>query len=160
MRDASELSMFSKALSQAPDAISAFAILEEASTRSFDHILFTCLRFDYDRRIVSRLYSTREDVSPTGGSKPFPHGVWADRIITEGGCYIGNSRVDLRDVFYDYEALWEIGCESVMNIPARWRSRTVGSLNILGRANRFDLVSASWFSLFAQLTVPLFLETG
>lgn len=149
---------FSMALAQAPDTASAFAILEERSRNLFDHILFTCLRFDYDGQVMTRLYSNREDVCPSGGSKPFPSGIWADRIITSGVHYVGNSRVDLQSVFSDYEALWAIGCESVMNIPVRWRGRTVGSLNILGRANQFDQETAVQFSMLAQLAVPLFLQ--
>lgn len=152
------LPSFSNALAQAPDAASAFAILEERSRHLFDHILFTCLRFDYDGQVMTRLYSNREDVCPSGGSKPFPSGIWADRIITSGVHYVGTSRVDLQSVFSDYEALWAIGCESVMNIPARWRGRTVGSLNILGRANQFDQEAVGQFSMLAQLAVPLFLQ--
>ena len=48
-------------------------------------------------------------------------------------------------MFFDYEALWAIGCESVLNVSVRWRNRTVGSLNILRRAGQFDQDAASLF---------------
>jgi hypothetical protein len=159
MSDVSELAKFSKALSRAVDTLSAFEVVEHKSRELFDHILFTALSFDYDAGVVTRLYSNRADVSPTGGTKPFPSGIWADRIITDGSCYIGNDRQDLKDVFFDYEALWAIGCESVLNVSVRWRNRTVGSLNILGRAGQFDQDAASLFCVFGQLTVPLFLKS-
>jgi hypothetical protein len=145
-------------LTGATTARATFSALEEHSARLHEHLLFTCLRFDYDDQVMSRLYSNREDVSPTGGSKPLPSGPWADRLIMEGKSYIGRSRQDLKDVFFDYEALWAVGCESVMNVPVRWQDRTVGSINILGRAAQFDEETASQFSVFAQLAVPLFLK--
>jgi hypothetical protein len=145
-------------LARSPTEQRAFEALEAQSRQLFDHILFTCLRFDYDRQVMARLYSNREDVMPTGGTKPMPSGVWADQLLSDGRAYIGNHREDLRTVFFDYEALWAIGCESTMNVPVRWRNRTVGSFNILARAGQFGAGSEELFRTSAQLSVPLFLQ--
>lgn len=153
-----DLSTFRNELADAVNHQRAFEALEALSRRLFDHILFTCLQFDYRRQVMSRLYSNREDVSPTGGTKPMPLGVWANRLLNEGRAYIGNDREDLRAVFFDYEALWAIGCESTMNVPVRWQNRTVGSFNILARAGQFDAGSEELFRTSAQLSVPLFLQ--
>jgi hypothetical protein len=158
MSAALDLPTFMDELSGSSDDLLAFQMLERSSQQLFDHILFTCLRFDYGRQVMTRLYSNREDVSPTGGTKPIPSGVWADRLLSEGRAFIGSSREDLRAVFFDYEALWAIGCESVMNVPVRWQHRTVGSINILAPAKRFDAKSEGMFRSSAQLSVPLFLK--
>ncbi|SFB77713.1 hypothetical protein SAMN05428997_10228 [Bosea sp. CRIB-10] len=157
---AQDVQDFLDVVTKATTETAIFSALEEHSARLHDHLLFTCLRFDYDGLVMSRLYSNREDVSPTGGSKPLPSSAWADRLILEGRSYVGRSRQDLKDVFFDHEALWAIGCESVMNIPVRWLDRTVGTINILGRAAQFEEETASRFSVCAQLAVPLFLKTA
>ncbi|MGO4174743.1 GAF domain-containing protein [Bosea sp. TAF32] len=154
-----DIRAFLAVLTKATSEKAIFSALEEHSAGLHAHLLFTCLRFDYDDLVMSRLYSNREDVSPTGGSKPLPSSPWAERLILEGRSYVGRSRQDIKDVFFDHEALWAIGCESVMNIPVRWLDRTVGSINILGRAAQFEEETASRFSVYAQLAVPLFLKT-
>ncbi|QQO16754.1 GAF domain-containing protein [Bradyrhizobium diazoefficiens] len=154
-----DLRDFLGSLTRATSEGAAFSALEKRSARLHNHVLFTCLRFDYRDQVMLRLYSNREEVSPIGGQKPLPSGPWADRLIQEGRSYIGRSRQDLKEVFFDYEPLWAIGCESVMNIPIRWKSHTVGSINILGRASQYDDVSAEHFAPYAQLAVPLFLDT-
>lgn len=144
-------------LTRAQNDKEIFAVVERESKRRYDHVLFTCLRFDYSQGVMSRLHSSREDVSPTGGAKPLPRGPWADRLVEQGRAYIGRSRKDLKKVFFDYEMLWGIGCESVINVPVRWKNSTVGTINILGRAEQFEQRHAAQLSLYAQLVVPLFL---
>ncbi len=154
-----DIQNFSMDLSRLPSEHAAFELFEAQSKTNFSHILFTVLRFDYRENTMSRLYSNREDVSPTGGTKPMPIGIWADRIIGEGRAYIGRNREDLRNVFFDYEALWAIGCESVLNVPVRWLGKTVGSMNILGRENQFTEEDGRCFAVLAQFGAPLFLES-
>lgn len=154
-----DIQKFSTDLACAHNERAAFELFEVQSRTKYSHILFTVLRFDYHESAMSRLYSNREDISPTGGTKPMPTGVWADQIIAGGRAYIGRNREDLRDVFFDYEALWAIGCESVLNVPVRWLGKTVGSMNILGRENQFTEEDGRRFAVIAQLGSPLFLES-
>ena len=37
-----------------------------------------------------------------------------------GQPYIGRNRTDIQYVFFDYELIWSLGCESVLNMPVRW----------------------------------------
>lgn len=134
-----------------------FSVVEAACRRHFGHILFTALRFDYDQGVMTRLYSNREDVSPVEGTKPMPTGMWADRLIAGRQCYIGYSKQDLKEVFFDHETLWAAGCESVMNVPVVWGDRTVGSFNVLGEANHYDQQKAAAMGVLGQLAAPCFL---
>lgn len=103
-----DLRDFLGSLTRATSEGAAFSALEKRSARLHNHVLFTCLRFDYRDQVMLRLYSNREEVSPIGGQKPLPSGPWADRLIQEGRSYIGRSRQDLKEVFFDYEPLWAI----------------------------------------------------
>ncbi|WP_085026433.1 hypothetical protein [Ensifer aridi] len=143
-------------LSRAEDHAAAFIALEAVTSERFGHILFTALRFDYDDGVMTRLYSNRIDVTPVGGTKPIPTGPWADRIISQRSCYVGRRKEDLKEVFFDYEPLWAIGCESVMNVPVVWANRTIGSINILGGPSQYDEITASEMMIFAQMSTPLF----
>ncbi|GGF50304.1 GAF domain-containing protein [Azorhizobium oxalatiphilum] len=158
MTDDTAFDGFAAALARAPDADAAFALLEQRSAAMAGHILFTCLRFDRKDGVMSRLYSNREDVSPTGGSKPIPHSAWADRLLRDGNAYIGYDKADLKDVFFDHEQLWAIGCESVMNVPVLWQGVVVGSYNILGGPGQYSEETARAFAPYAQLAVPLLLQ--
>lgn len=144
-------------ISRAESDGDALDVLEAASAGRFNHILFTALRFDYRAGVMTRLYSNRQDVSPVGGTKPIPTGLWADCVIAERSCYIGYTKEDLKEVFFDHEALWAIGCESVMNIPVVWGGRTVGSFNLLGGPSQYGDQDAAEMSTFGQLAAPVFI---
>lgn len=148
---------FAETFYRAPDADSAFRLLEQRSAAMAGHVLFTCLRFDRSENLMSRLYSNRTDVSPAGGTKPIPESNWADRILRDGDFYIGYNRADLKEVFFDHAELWAIGCESVMNIPVRWQGQVVGSFNILGGPAQYSEETARAFWPYAQMAVPLLL---
>lgn len=156
MIDAGSIGDIALQLSRAGDATTAFDVLEAASDEFFGHILFTVLRFDYQEGVMTRLYSNRPDISPVGGTKPIPSGIWADRIILQRSCYIGRKKEDLKEVFFDYELLWAIGCESVMNVPVVWQDQTIGSFNILGGPSQYDEIAAGEMVIFAQMSAPLF----
>jgi hypothetical protein len=54
-------------------------------------------------------------------------------------------------VFSEYEVLWSIGCESVLNIPVRKGGITLGTLNLLGEAGLYDGADVDFALVFAQL---------
>lgn len=160
MNEANQASALQRRLQQVTDPTAAFALFDAQSVALFDHILFTALRFDHNDHRMTRLYSNLESVSPTGGTKPLPQGMWADRVIWTGAPYIGRSRLDLKDVFFDFEALWAAGCGSVMNIPVRLDGVTVGSFNILGREGQYSDEDPDRFREIAQVAGPLFVPTS
>jgi hypothetical protein len=60
-------------------------------------------------------------------------------------------------VFSDHELIVSLGCESVLNMPVRWRGRTLGSLNLLHEAGWYGEDDAVACLPFAQLTLPALL---
>lgn len=95
---------FSRELFPAGDDRTAFQLFEAQSERLSSHGLFTVLRIDHAANAMIRLYSSREDVSLTGGTKPMPNDVWAERVIFAGRPFIGRTREDLKEVFFDYDS--------------------------------------------------------
>jgi hypothetical protein len=141
-----------------PDQL--FAALSRALQSALGHILFTVLVHDVEGGALRRLFSTRPDVNPVGGTKPVTGSDWMRQVLQRGEPYIGRSREDLRVVFSDHERLWSIGCESVLNMPIVWSGRVVGSLNLLDRANSYVDADVPIARLFAQLSAPALLQAS
>jgi len=119
----------------------------------FGHILFTVLACDTQQAVLLRQYSNRAKVSPPDGFKRITDNACSRRLYKEGKCFLGSTRTDLK-VFPEYESLWAIGCESVLNIPVRHRGSTIGSLNLLGAAHQYDGYDKNAALMLARLAVP------
>ena len=91
---------------------------------------------------------------PVGGRKPVTDSAWMRSVMFDGVPYIGRNRDDIKEVFYDYELIWSLGCESVINLPVRWNGQTYGTLNLLHRAGWYDEADIANVRLFAQLALP------
>ncbi|MGY8708217.1 GAF domain-containing protein [Bradyrhizobium sp. 18BD] len=138
-----------------PDAL--FAALDEAVRSAIGHKLFTILTYDGDSGEAARIYSNLPGPYPTGGRKRLAPGPWTEAVLDRGEAYIGRTREDLRAVFPDHELIASLGCESVLNMPVRWRGRTFGSLNLLHEAGWYGEDDVAACLPFAQLTLPALL---
>jgi len=125
--------------------------IEHAVTEVFGQSLFTVLAYDDASSRLCRLHSNRLDINPVGGIKRVTQSRWADHVLTRGEVFIGSNRDDIRAVFSEFEVLWSIGCESVLNIPVRRAGRTIGTLNLLGPAGRYDAADTTLALVFGQL---------
>jgi len=50
-----------------------------------------------------------------------------------------------------------LGCEAILNMPARWRGQTLGTLNLCHRAGHYTESDLPRVRLIAQLAVPALL---
>lgn len=140
-----------------PDAL--FAALDQAVKSVIGHKLFTILTYDEATSELVRLYSNLPGPYPAGGRKRLAPGPWTEAVLDRGEAYIGYTRDDLREVFSDHELIASLGCESVLNMPVRWRGRTLGSLNLLHEAGWYGEDDAAACLPFAQLALPALLTT-
>ena len=134
-----------------------FRALDQALAAAPGHILFTILVHHPALRQSERFYTNMPAEYPVGGRKPVTDSAWMQTIIGRGEPYIGRTRDDIREVFYDYELIWSLGCESVLNMPVRWRGQTMGTLNLLHRAGYCDESHIEAVRLAAHLALPALL---
>ena len=134
-----------------------FRALDAALAAAPGHILFTILVHHPALRQSERFYTNMPAEYPVGGRKPVTDSAWMQTIIGRGEPYIGRTREDIREVFYDYELIWSLGCESVLNMPVRWRGQTMGTLNLLHRAGFYDESHVEAVRLAAHLALPALL---
>ncbi len=131
-----------------------FRAIDAALAATTGHILFTILVHHPALKQSERFYSNMPAEYPVGGRKPVTTSPWMQTVMFDGRPYIGRTREDIKDVFYDHELIWSLGCESVLNMPVRWNGQTLGTLNLLHRADWYDEADIANVRLFAQLALP------
>jgi hypothetical protein len=136
---------------QSPDAI--WKTIEQALTQVYGQRLFTVLAYDEQSSRLGRLHSNRPDINPVGGFKRVTQSMWADHVLRRGEIFRGSTREDIKAVFSEYQVLWSIGCESVLNIPVRKNGVTIGTMNLLDGAGQYDRADIRLAVVFAQLAV-------
>jgi len=115
--------------SDTPDA--AFAAVAAAAQTFIGHKLFTIMVFDESAMQVQRVYSDNPKAYPSGGRKAKQDTNWGRHVLEEGRPFIGYNREDIRTNFDDFDVIFELGLESVLNIPIRVCGRTIGTMNLL-----------------------------
>jgi len=141
-----------------PDQPAAtFRAIDAALADQPGHILFTILVHHPALRQSERLYSNLPDAYPIGGRKPVTDSAWMRRVIHGGTPYIGRTRQDIERNFADHVLIVSLGCESILNMPVRWRGETMGTLNLCHRAGHYDESHLPHMRLFAQLALPALL---
>jgi hypothetical protein len=131
-----------------------FRAIDTALAATTGHKLFTILIHHPSLRESERFYSNMPVAYPVGGRKPVTDRPWMQTVIGAGQPYIGRTREDIADVFYDHELIWSLGCESVLNMPVRWNGQTLGTLNLLHEAGWYSEADIAAVRLFAHLTLP------
>lgn len=122
----------------------------------FGHRLFTALVYLKAQRLMGRVHTSDESISPLGGFKATGQGPWSVRVLDQGQCYIGHDEGDIRSVFSEAEALIAHGLHSVLNIPVWFDGEVVGSLNLLSHRAAYDSVDPALLQVVAGLCAPIF----
>ena len=146
-------------------AAQAAADQPTASLAAIDHVLaefvgvklFTVLIHDPARAVIRRAYSNKPDAYPVGETKPIGDTLWARQVLERGEAYIGRDRADIRDTFFDYELIWSLGCESIVNLPVKWNATVIGTLNLLHEAHWYDQVDPAALAPIVQFAAPALL---
>ena len=142
----------------APDQPGAtFRALDKALTARPGHVLFTILMHHPELRRNERVYTNMPNAYPVGGRKPVTESPWMRQVLLRGEPYIGRTGDDIRTVFPDHELIRSLGCESVLNMPVRWRGETLGTLNLLHHAGHYGEADVPLIRRFAHLCLPTLL---
>ena len=118
------------------------------------HILFTVLVHHPALKQSERFYTNQPAAYPIGGRKPVTDTPWMQRVIHAGEPYIGRTQRDIEEHFFDHALIHSLGCDSILNMPVRWRGQTMGTLNLCHRAGFYDEHHLPRVRLIAQLALP------
>ena len=141
------------------DELGSLAAAERMTSAVMPVLLFTVLRLTDDT--LSRIYSSRSDEYPLGGSKSTAADLspeWIEHCVQRQSPYVGNSVDDVRRAFADHELIERLGCGSFINAPVVESGSTIATLCVLAGPGAFgeDEVAAAQLiangSAFAVLT--------
>lgn len=132
----------------------SFEAIDRAAAAMIGHRLFTILVHHRAARESERIYSNMPAAYPVQGRKPVTDSPWMQQVMGRGLPYIGRNADDIREVFFDHELILSLGCRSVLNLPLRWRGRTLGTLNLLHDENWYGVHHVEAARLLAQLALP------
>ncbi|WP_175720164.1 GAF domain-containing protein [Burkholderia anthina] len=145
------------AVGLAEDVEAQWTVISSLADSVFGYSLLTGLVYFPEQRLMRRIFSTDETVSPLGGFKATGKGPWSTRVLDQGLPYIGNNEADIRSVFSEAELLIERGLHSVLNLPIWATGRVIGSLNLLHIQDAYAHVDERVMHLVSGICVPTFI---
>lgn len=137
----------------APEPI--FDALRDLINAHVGNRLFTASVYDLAAGRSRRIYSENPAAYPVGGFKPVSPGKWYDRVITRQQIFSSLTIEEIAEVFFDWQLIQSLGCESNLNMPVVIGGEVIGTVNLLERKGFYtaDRVAAARQMLpFATLT--------
>jgi hypothetical protein len=141
----------------APDAVTLYRAVDDLVHRSMGHTLFTIMRLYEGGQEVERVYSSNEKAYPVRGRKVKKGTHWGDKVLGRGEIHIARDKEEVRRAFEDYELIWSLGVESIMNVPVSFRGRQLGTMNVSGKAHQYGADEARAARAIAAYLVPVML---
>jgi GAF domain-containing protein len=135
-----------------PDAV--FRAVAALAQKAIGHRLFTIMRLHSDTQEVERLYSSLPDAYPVSGRKPKQGTPWGEQVLDRGEIFIANSPAEVESAFSDHALIFSLGIGAIMNVPIRFRGRSLGTMNICSPAGHFADADRAPGRLLASLLVP------
>ena len=146
------------ASASAPGAV--FRAVEALAQRTIGHRLFTVMRLHLADAEVERVYSSDPASYPVGGRKPKGGTEWGAQVLDRGEIFLAATQDEVRTAFADYELIFSLGIGAILNLPIRFRGRSLGTLNLCHEAGWFRDEDAATGRLLAGLLVPALLDGG
>jgi GAF domain-containing protein len=116
------------------------------------------MRLHAENAEVERLYSSLPDSYPVSGHKPKQGTPWGEQVLDRGEIFIANSLEEVRSAFADYELIFSLGIGAIMNVPIRFRGRSLGTMNVCSEAGWFSETDRAPGRLLAGLLLPALLS--
>ena len=131
--------------------------LDKIIKRNIDHKLFTLTVVDRSIKYVERVYSNNTKIYPLLGTKPIPKNSWTNKVINNKKYFFGESKNQIKKLFFDYEKIFSLECGSIINIPIINDQNILGTLNILHKEQFYTIKSVKMIQPYAQLLSPYFI---
>ena len=131
--------------------------LDKTIKNNIGHRLFTLTVVDHSIKYVERVYSNNTKIYPLLGTKPIPKNSWTNKVINNKKYFFGESKNQIKKLFFDYKKIFSLGCGSIINIPIINDQKILGTLNILHKERFYTIKSVKMIQPYAQLLSPYFI---
>lgn len=118
--------------------------------------LFTILKVLADGS-TERTYTSDPGAYPLSGRKPRNETPWYEKVILARRHYFGPTKAHVREVFFDHELIFSLGCGSVINVLVLYDGRVLGAVNMLHEEHWYRPEDAARAEPFAALLAPALL---
>jgi hypothetical protein len=118
--------------------------------------LFTILKVLPDGS-TERTYTSDPGAYPLSGRKPRNETPWYETVILARQHYFGPTRAHIREVFFDHELIFSLGCGSVINVLVLFDGRVLGAVNMLHEERWYQPEDAARAEPFAAMLIPALL---
>lgn len=136
-----------------PDTV--FKAFDAITKRLVGHELFTLLYVDGSE--VARIHSNRPAEYPVSGRKPMGPTPWGKHVMEGKQSYLGKDKAGIRWAFFDHELIESMGLGSVINVPAIYDGKVIGTINLLAPEHHYREEHVAPVERLAPLLVPGFL---
>ncbi|OLP58885.1 hypothetical protein BJF93_22905 [Xaviernesmea oryzae] len=120
----------------------AFAAFAELVRAALGTRLLTASVFEIEGEKVTegrsrRIYTDNAEAYPVGGFKPIPDNAWTDIVLRRQEVFSTLSIEEIAEVFFDWELIRSLGCESNVNVPVVVGGQVIGTINLLDAAGSY-----------------------
>jgi GAF domain-containing protein len=122
-------------LANGPDERALYETIEAALAELAGFRLLTILRATPAGDGLERRHSSNPSAYPAQGVKAVAGDAWLAHLLVSTTPQLSPDADAVRRRFVDADAIFGLGCESVLNLPVRFRGRNLGTLNLLHRAH-------------------------
>lgn len=141
----------------ATDTAASYRAIDALAARVFEHRLFTVTRSLHETAEVERVYSSNPGAYPVGGRKRKAGTEWGSRVLERGEPLFCHSPAEIERVYADHSVIFSLGIGGMVNVPVLFGGRSVATMNVCHRANRFGEADLPALRIVAALLLPLVL---
>jgi GAF domain-containing protein len=149
-----DIAAIAEVTASAPEPDAVFRAVAALARQAIGFHLFTVMRLHAASQEVERLYSSLPDSYPVSGRKPKQGTPWGAQVLDRGEIFVANTPAEVEAAFADHALIFSLGIGAIMNVPVRYRGRSLGTMNICAEAGRFTAADYAPGGLLAALLVP------
>ena len=149
-----DIAAVAEVAANAVDPGAVFHAVDALAQKTIGHRLFTIMRLHAATHEVERLYSSLPDAYPVSGRKPKQGTPWGEQVLDRGEIFVANTPDEVRTAFADHQLIFSLGISAIMNVPIRFRDRSLGTMNICHEAGWFSAADHAPGRLLASLLLP------
>jgi hypothetical protein len=113
------------------DAEAAFARFADIVRTRIGTKLLTAQIHDRSQGRSRRIFSDDNASYPVGGYKTLVENKWTEIVLDRHEVFAGLTIEDVAEVFFDWQLIQSLGCESNANIPVVVGEQVLGTVNLL-----------------------------
>ena len=122
------------------------------------HKLITFTVIDNKLNFCERIYSNNNKIYPILGQKKMPKNIWSKKVLKDKKHFLCKNKKDIKNIYYDYETIFSLGCGSIINLLVLFKSKPIGTINILHEENHYNINDLKKIDFLTIFLIPFFLD--